>query len=227
MAKRFSKSATANYDQRSWYEQYARWNPKNNINALIKRRDYDAVLTNFVQHNDFVFLEKRAYKSPRGFAVGYVNGNKVMYVSGSRNVTDWVLNVMDDFIPASKHHLSNRTAKNLTKIALDQNIDVTVGHSRGGMLVAKMDIPDDKKLAVDGALRLAPRDKADIMNLYQNQILDKFIAARGTNKKKYPLHSYYKYHFISRDWPGYDPDYVQRAVPREPTSRKRRKLSRY
>lgn len=170
-----------------------------NINKLIKNREYDAVLNSFVRTKRLNNLQDAAYKSKRGYALGVVNGKKVMYVSGSRNITDWAFNVIDDILPSKRQYFSNHTAKRLTAIAKKNNIDVVVGHSRGGMLVAKMDIPNHKKLSLDGAMRLAPTNRRNVMNLYQKQALDKFISRRGTNRKGYKMNRWKNYHFISRD----------------------------
>lgn len=176
------------------------------VNNAIYRRDYDKVL-NFARSSDMDYLQDRAYARSEGYAIGMVNGKKVMFVSGSRNMTDWVFNALDDPLPAKAHIVSNRTSKRLTQIAKRENVDLVVGHSRGGMLVAKMDIPNSRKLALDGAIRLAPKNKRNIMNLYQKQPLDKFIAARGTNKKGYRMKRLGRAHFISRDRPGYKAQY--------------------
>lgn len=173
------------------------------INKQIGNKQYDTVLNTFVRTDGMDYLQDKAYARKEGYAIGYVNGKKVMYVSGSRNIVDWIFNAADDFIPAEHHYASNRTAARLTRIAKRENVDVVVGHSRGGMLVAKMDIPNNKKLALDGAIRLAPKDKRGIMNLYQKQPLDKFISRRGGNRKGYKMKRLSTAHFISRDRPGY------------------------
>lgn len=175
---------------------------KFDVNAAISKRDYDAVLKNFVRTDQLNHLQDEAYASKRGYSIGYVNGKKVMYVSGSRNVTDWVFNVADNFIPASRHRVSNKTSQNLTKIARDEKVDVVVGHSRGGMLVAKMDIDNSKKLSLDGAMRLAPKNRRNVMNLYQKQVLDRVINRGGKNSKAYRVKRVKTVHFISRDRPG-------------------------
>jgi hypothetical protein len=175
-----------------------------NVNAAIRSRDYDAVLNNFVRTDALDRLQDEAYDKRAGYSIGYVGGKKVMYVSGSRNAIDWVFNVGDMIIPHKHHYASNRTAKRLTAIAKSQNVDVVVGHSRGGMLVSKMDIPNDKKLSLDGAMTLAPKNRRDVMNLYQKQPLDKFIGRGGTNSKSYRMKRIGRAHFISRDRAGYD-----------------------
>lgn len=175
-----------------------------NVNAAIRGRDYDGVLHNFVRTDALDRLQDEAYDKRAGYSIGYVGGKKVMYVSGSRNAIDWVFNVGDMVIPHKHHYASNRTAKRLTAIAKSQNVDVVVGHSRGGMLVSKMDIPNDKKLSLDGAMTLAPKNKRDTMNLYQKQPLDRLINRGGTNSKAYRMKRIGRAHFISRDRAGYD-----------------------
>jgi hypothetical protein len=173
--------------------------PRTPLQKLIARRNYDTVLRKYVQNPDMNKLQDTAYRSKRGFAIGTVNNtDRVLFVSGSRNLTDWVFNAADDMLPSKLQFVSNRTAANLTALAKKFKADVVVGHSRGGALVAKMNLPNFMKLGLDAAIRLAPKDRRDMMNLYQDQLLDKFIAKRGTNSKKYKLNSLGDYHFLSR-----------------------------
>lgn len=172
------------------------------LQRLIKEREYDKVLTMYVQTEAMNKLQDTAYKAKKGYAIGKVQDERILFVSGSRNLVDWTFNVADDFIPSSLQVVSNHTAKNLTKIFHGNAIDVAVGHSRGGALVAKMDIPVEKKLGVDAAMRLAPKNRRDMMNLYQNNLLDKYISRKGTNQKKYKVNKFGNYHFLSRDSKG-------------------------
>ena len=169
------------------------------LQRLIHDREYDRVLHEFVQTKEMNRLSDRAYKNRKGHAIGKVNHEIILFVSGSRNLTDWVLNVADDFVPSNWQFISNHTAQKLTKLALKYKVDAVVGHSRGGMLVAKMDIPNYKKLGLDAAMRLAPSQRTGMMNLYQKQLLDKVISRRGTNQKSYKVQRPLNYHFLSRD----------------------------
>lgn len=170
------------------------------LQRLLQRRDYDGVLIGYVQTTAMDELLKEAYQSRRGYAIGTVRGAKILCVAGTRTATDWALNLIDGATPSSVQFLSNATASRLTKIALLEGVDAAVGHSRGGMLVAKMDLPNYMKLGLDAAMMLSPRDRSDMMNLYQHQPFDRFIARGGTNQKAYRSRKTPggSFHFITR-----------------------------
>lgn len=170
------------------------------LQRLILARQYDAVLHEFVQTDEMNEMQDKAYSRKEGYSVGKIGADKILFVSGSRNLTDWAFNALDDIVPTRAQFVSNRTAK-LLKRHFDRNkCTVAVGHSRGGALVAKMNLPDYQKLGLDAAMRLAPADKRGMMNLFQKQLLDRFISERGTNQKSYKMNSAGKYHFLSRDY---------------------------
>lgn len=201
------------------------------MQRLIHARRYDAVLSKYVRSKELNGLQDRAYQAKSGYAIGRVRGGDVvLFVSGSRNLTDWAFNVVDDFIPSAAQVVSNTTARRLTSLFVRSGCTVAVGHSRGGALVAKMNVPDYQKLGLDAAMRLAPKGRRSMMNLYQNQLLDRYIAQRGTNQKRYDLGKGKNYHFISRDEsdrrPPLEPYAVARAAARLKNASRLKNMSR-
>lgn len=170
----------------------------------IKNRD-GADLVRLTRTKEFNVLQDIAYNSHAGYDIKMINGQKVMYVSGSRNKTDWALNVIDGFLPSKFHVLSKNTSKNLSEIAKKNNVDVVIGHSRGAKLVADMDKGPYQKMGLDGAMMLATKDR-DMINVAEKQPLDRLIGLRGKNNywvkaSKDPR----KWHFVSRNYKGYKP----------------------
>lgn len=128
----------------------------------IGRNDHDGALDS-VQTDDFRDGMSRAYKSKDGYHVGQANGEKVMFVAGSRNQRDHINNLADLFLPQGWHTDANRKAKKWQKIANEQGVDVVAGHSRGAQIVSKMETRRAKKIGLDGAMVNA-KDKT-MMNL--------------------------------------------------------------
>lgn len=71
-----------------------------------------------------------------------------------------------------------RTQKRLAKIAKEQGVDTIYGHSRGGALVADMDVNDGvKKVGLDAAMLLA--SDRDMQNFREDQLFDYIIGLGG------------------------------------------------
>ena len=187
--------------------QYAR---RGMLKNAITVDDTGSVLR-FVRTKSYNDLQDRAYLNKRGYAIGTINGEKVMVVSGSRNVYDWVFNITDTVTPA-KLQPSRITSKRLSKIAKDNGVDVVVGHSRGAKLVSDMD-GDFKKLGLDGAMMLARRGRKDMMNVSQGQPFDRLIAAGGKRNHFVRTKRVGKVHYVSRDYRGYKQRYRRRRRP--------------
>lgn len=167
--------------------------------TLIRTRQHERVLKEFVQTPEFNELQDRGYRNCKGVSYGIVKGLRVMFVSGSRNAIDWLFNLVDAYVLTEIQAVSNFTAYKLTKQYRRDLPDLVVGHSRGSALVAKMDIPENRKLSVDGAMVLSPWHATDMMNLYQKTFLDRFLSRGGTNQMGFHVKDYNNYHFISRD----------------------------
>ena len=169
--------------------------------GAVRRGDFD-LIRDRTRTQDFNDLADRAYNSREGYAIQNVDGQKVMYVSGSRNIYDWFFNVAGGVLPSKTHVFSNRTVSNLNKIARDQDVDVVVGHSRGAKLVSQMR-GSFQRFGLDGAMMLARDKDRDMINIAQKQPLDMFIARGGRRNKFYRVKRVGKSHFISRDYKGY------------------------
>jgi len=192
-AKRIAK---ANPLQRTFLlqKEHAR---RSNIGKSIRHNDtteyYRAIKSKEVNN-----LHEKAYANPRGYAIGKVGNDKVMYVSGSRNRMDWLLNATDIVTPHKLRFFQNRTAYNLDKIAKENDVTVVIGHSRGAALVSNM--PPGRgyeRAGLDGAMIIA-HDK-DMLNLSQGQPFDKAIALGGRNTHYVkPKGGLRKWHYVMR-----------------------------
>lgn len=176
------------------------------LSKAINTNNVKAVTKN-IRSTEFNTGMDLAYKARRGFAIRSVGGQKVMFVSGSRNITDWVANFIDPLLPSKYQKLSNKTVKNLELIAARNNVQVVVGHSRGGKLVDQMNGPY-QKLGVDGAMMIST-GKRKTMNVYGSGYrgfgFDNLLALRGKNNYKVPLKNPLKTHYIYRDYKDYKP----------------------
>lgn len=182
----------------------------------------------FVEHTrtpQFNDLANAAYNDPSGYSIGWYKGQKVMFVSGSRNATDWGLNLSELRVPS---FTAKRTIKNLEAIARKHNVDVVLGHSRGARLVAGMR-GKYQRAGLDGAMILAPMRDKGMLNIVQSrkypylgwgrktknaiQPLDRIIGATGRNNYYIPFQGRHA-HFYYRDYPGYKPrSYYSRYKP--------------
>lgn len=196
-------------DESAFYRQVARAKSQSvGLAGAVRRNDYDGVL-NYTRSQNFNNIADRAYNHPKGYAIGYVGNQKVMYVSGSRNIYDWGFNVVGGVLPTKMHVMSNRTSKNLSDIARKENVDVVVGHSRGAKIVSGMR-GNFTKFGLDGAMMLADKRDAGMMNIGQKQPLDRFIGYGGRNNKYYRVKRPGYSHFISRDYKGYKQRYQRK-----------------
>lgn len=144
--------------------------------------------SNIVRSDEFRKLMDKAYASPIGHAIGYVGGQKVMAVAGTRNLTDWANNVRGLY---KDTHSS--VADALSRKATDYNVKAVVGHSRGGTYVSGMK-GRFQKAGVDAAMVIANRRDRGMMNVYQKQPFDQFLAWKG--KKNYAVPWRGKFHSV-------------------------------
>lgn len=185
------------------------------IRNAVRRGEGSAVVRS-VRNSEFNRGMDRAYANPCGYHIGRVGNDKVMFVSGSRNVRDWTFNVLDPILPSKYQVFSNRTTKRLEDIARRNKVDVVVGHSRGGKLVDQMNGPYEK-IAVDGAM-LISNGKRNTMNIYGGGYrglgFDNVLAVRGRNNYKVNMRNPLKVHYVYRDYRGYSPSrfYRRRVV---------------
>lgn len=198
------------YRARDWQNQGS-----GGLYGAIKRNDGRSVVR-LGRTNAFNSVMDRAYNSPSGYAIGYVKGQKVMAVSGSRNTADWAYNAYevknDTFLP------NYLTIPKLNEIAKRNNVKVVIGHSRGARLVSGMKGPF-QKAGFDGAMLLADWKDKKMLNIVQSrkyprlpwqkrtrnfvQPLDRIIGATGRNNY-YTPYSGKQPHFFYKDYPGYN-----------------------
>lgn len=176
----------------------------------ISENNFDEILR-LVQTDKFNYMLTRSYldENKHGYYIGYIGTDLVMVISGTRSIVEWILNMTDQIYDETSTVAANKKAARLEKIAIKEGVDILVGHSRGAQTISKMNAyPDSKKLALNGAMRLIPKQKrGKIINLHQNIPPDVHLSRYGGSKKqkRYPLatNKQEAYHFISRDYKGY------------------------
>lgn len=185
-----------------------KYKSRTTISGLVQKDNVDGIIKK-VRTQGFNDLADEAYNTKKGYEIGFVNGEKIMYVSGSRNIFDWTFNAIDGVLPHKAQVFSNRTAKNLDRIAKKEKVDLVVGHSRGAHLVSKMHGPYEK-LGLDGAMMLARKKDKNMMNISQKQVLDRFIGMGGKRNRYRKVRKWKNAHFISRDYKGYKQKYSRK-----------------
>lgn len=181
--------------------RYLRGQSQTGASLLLRKKQFTRLKQEFVQTKEFNRLQDRAYRNVCGVSFGVVEGQRVMFVCGSRNIIDWFFNFIDAYIIHDKLEVvSNYTAYKLTRQYRRDMPDIVVGHSRGAALVGKMDVPMHRKMGVDGAMIITPKHSKEMINLHQDILLDNVIAMTGKNNKSFQLHNWRNYHFLSRDF---------------------------
>lgn len=165
-----------------------------------------------ISAKDFEDFAKQAYASKDGYAIRInpQTGQKEMFVAGTRHFSQWFLNVWDVPITLIEHpeellgpigypidwleHLGGydivgwldpwrkMKQKKLSKIAKEQGVDVLYGHSRGGAIVADMDVgPYTRKIGLDSAMVIT-KNKG-LTNYREKEWFDVVIGATGQENK--------------------------------------------
>jgi len=180
------------------------------ISLAVKAKDLTS-LNETIGREDFDDFKTSAYSSPDGYSIRYnpISGEKEMFVAGSRNVGDWVGNTVDSvlynldlgmdrsddseeepnplgtWLGSMAYRLDvprQRAERKYEEIAKREGVEVLYGHSRGGAIVADMNVPGVSKVGLDSAMLIAKN--RDMLNLKEGGIrgtFDTLIAARGTN----------------------------------------------
>lgn len=146
----------------------------------------EVVTRNTLRDRSFDAFAKQAYASKEGYAirVNPTNGQKEMFVAGTRNVFDWAANLAEVKYKGKLFYRKRAVAK-YQKIAKANGVDVIYGHSRGGALVG--DIVAEKgtrKVGLDAATIISG-DKR-MPNYRQGGFLgtfDRTIGFTGKNQK--------------------------------------------
>lgn len=149
------------------------------LHTVIHDKDF---VKQQLQDPAFKHFADRAYASEEGYAirVNPYTGEKEMFVAGTKNLSQWGLNLVDtglvqgdealtiarnDLLPFLSNRKNvkfferldiprQRKQKLLSKIAQDESIRVVYGHSRGGAIVADMRVDADK-IGLDAAMIIA------------------------------------------------------------------------
>lgn len=129
-------------------------------------KDSLSVLKQTIQHPSFKDFAAQAYDADEGYSLRMnpETGKREMFVAGTRDLNQWVLNAWDTLVMDNnmgawlKHADPWRHEKQIyyANTAIENNIDVIYGHSRGGALVADMPVPEHmQKIGLDAAMLLA------------------------------------------------------------------------
>lgn len=166
---------------------------KASMKSSVENRNFE-VAYKILDDPSFHDFAKEAYESEGGYAirVNEMTGEKEMFVAGTRKASQWVLNFWDayNYLSGSNMKAFNiwRTGKisELENVARANDIDVIYGHSRGGALVADMDLPETvTKVGLDAAMVLT--DNKDMINFNEGGAgnrggwFDKMIGFGGEN----------------------------------------------
>jgi len=146
------------------------------------RLNNESTDVNTLRNTSFDKFAQEAYKAPRGYAirVNPSNGQKEMFVAGTRNVFDWAANLVE-FKYGGNTFYRKRAAERYRKIANANQVDVIYGHSRGGALIG--DIVDTKarKVGLDAAMVIS--SKKDTTNYRNKGYFDRAIGLTGKKNK--------------------------------------------
>ncbi len=150
-------------------------------------------LTKTFGNESFANFAEIAYHQKNGMAirVNPMNGQKELFVAGTRDATDWMhnaLNVPMANIKFGSHNLlwlDKRREKRIRQIerAIQKyDVDVVYGHSRGAALVADVKAEHVQKIGLDGAMLLAGNKK--MLNIQDRSTIpsasfDKLIGIGG------------------------------------------------
>jgi hypothetical protein len=133
---------------------------------------------------------KEAYSQKEGYTikVNPITGEKEMFIAGTRDTGQWMLNVFD-IVGARVDIPRKKRVAQYESIARAEGVDVIYGHSRAAALVSDMNVPGATKVGVDGAMLLAYQDKG-MANFHEGGptgVFDEIIAAGGKNNKRMNL----------------------------------------
>jgi len=193
MFKQQVKRAKANYTNNRWK------NERSSGGSSFRRSGANSVQRT-INHKSFSDFANKAYKAKRGYAIrrNPTTGEKEMFVRGTtfkRGGIEWFQNfaetpVVEKFgmgeqlVGDVSRHIRGQYSKFLSKVAVDNQVDVVYGHSRGGAIVNDMLVGKIRKVSLDGAtiLNRTPR----VTNYRQKQAFDAVIGlnSRATVKDK-------------------------------------------
>lgn len=177
----------------------------------------DTLLDKTLADPEFEEFSKLAYTSKKGYAirVNPRTGQKEMFIAGTRSTGQHVLNVWDGILYNTQaifgdeldHTWENETGlpswtrpditffdpwrkyktDQFEQIARREGVDVIYGHSRGGAIVADMDVDDHVvKIGLDSAMIIA--EHKDMVNYNEwgttpSGVFDGFIGLTGKDNR--------------------------------------------
>ena len=153
-----------------------------------------------IDNPDFDLFAKEAYAAEDGYAIRFnSNGHKEMFIAGTRNTGDWFNNAKDSLIQdvykRSYEHVDlgfldrdrRRKSEMYERLVRNHDVDIVYGHSRGGAIVADMDVPQHvQKIGLDAAMVIAYNK--DMVNFKQGGVkgtFDTVIGSTGRHNIKY------------------------------------------
>lgn len=130
-------------------------------------------------------IEANMAKEGYSLRINPATGKKEMFVTGSRTISDWLLNVMDSaFLDLDKWRYYYQ--RKLSRIAIRNQVDIVYGHSRGGAIVADMRLPKRiQKVGLSAAMIIAKNK--NLVNLNEGGTnntlseIDTFLGCSGRN----------------------------------------------
>ena len=164
---------------------------------------------------NFAQFANEAYASRDGYAIRLnpATGRKEMFVAGTRDLNDWILNTADMMLYSGDALLTEQAKKMapwrdqkrikflekldyprveqtryFEEIARKENVSRIYGHSRGGAIVSDMDT-DASKIGLDAAMIIA--SNKDTVNFYEGEnylytgLFDYAIGYTGTHNVHY------------------------------------------
>jgi len=141
-----------------------------------------------------------AYANSKGYAIrkNPISRKNEMYVRGTNLKgygREWLSNAVEAlprgvagvFGLSAAQELSLRArrkhASYLDSVAMRNDVDAVLGHSRGAAVVSDMTFPK-RKVGVDGAMLLARKGRRGFTNYRQSQAFDAFIGIGAAKTKK-------------------------------------------
>lgn len=150
-------------------------------------------LSSTLRHPSFQVFASDAYAAPDGYSIRInpETGKREMFIAGTRSPEQWILNIYDMYIhhrlaPLAEYFDPFRYFKQrfYASIIDTEKIQIVYGHSRGGALVADMNITAScvQRVGLDSAMVLAKN--RNMLNIYEggtgvNGVFDEFIGIGG------------------------------------------------
>lgn len=154
-----------------------------------------AVITHTLARKDFDSFVIQAYANKEGYAIRInpITGEKEMMIAGTRTKQDWASNAIETLenkvLGTPYTPWRSKATRKYERIAKKEGIDIVYGHSRGGAIVADMNVPATK-VGLDAAMVLA--SNKELWNLNEGGtrvtgLFDRGIGLTGRNNESLDL----------------------------------------